>query len=83
MMGTERVRYGWKDKAGVPGRVLVTARGDRIHHCDGERFLPYGIEPNRRTLDAFLRYCVDHGVAHRAMQVEELVAPEVLAVSRT
>jgi 4,5-dihydroxyphthalate decarboxylase len=37
----------------------------------------YGIEPNRQTLDALLRYAFDQGVAARRMEVEELFAPTV------
>jgi 4,5-dihydroxyphthalate decarboxylase len=43
---------------------------------------PYGIEPNRRTLDALLDYATAQGVAARRLQVEELFAPTVLEVIR-
>jgi 4,5-dihydroxyphthalate decarboxylase len=49
----------------------------------GSDFFPYGIEPNRKTLEAFLRYCLESGVAHRKLAVEELFAPEVQAFSKT
>jgi 4,5-dihydroxyphthalate decarboxylase len=42
----------------------------------GEDFWPYGIEPNRRTLEAFLQYAHEQGVAKRLMKPEELFAPE-------
>jgi 4,5-dihydroxyphthalate decarboxylase len=38
---------------------------------------PYGIEANRASIEAFLRYCHDQGVAERKLTVEELFAPEV------
>jgi 4,5-dihydroxyphthalate decarboxylase len=44
----------------------------------GEDFWPYGIEPNRRTLEAFLQYGYEQGVATRRLKVEELFAPETL-----
>jgi 4,5-dihydroxyphthalate decarboxylase len=44
----------------------------------GEDFWPYGIEPNRPTLEAFLQYGFEQGVARRRLQVEELFAPETL-----
>lgn len=44
---------------------------------------PYGVEANRPTLDAFLGYCVEQGIATRRMTCEELFAPETLAVSRS
>jgi 4,5-dihydroxyphthalate decarboxylase len=49
----------------------------------GGDFWPYGIGPNLKTLQTFLRYCVDQGVAHREVSVEELFVPEVQAVSKT
>ena len=44
----------------------------------GEDFWPYGIEPNRPTLEAFLEYGYEQGVATRRLKVEELFAPETL-----
>lgn len=37
----------------------------------------YGIEANRTTLDALLRYAFDQGVATRRLEVEDLFAPTV------
>jgi 4,5-dihydroxyphthalate decarboxylase len=42
----------------------------------GEDFWPYGVEPNRPTLEAFLQYAFEQGVARRRIKVEELFAPE-------
>ncbi len=41
----------------------------------GEDFWPYGIAPNKATLDAFLAYCAEQGVAHRPVALSELFAP--------
>lgn len=38
---------------------------------------PYGIEPNRATLEAFLQYAFEQGVCHRKLTPEELFPPEV------
>ena len=43
----------------------------------GEDYWPYGIEPNRVTLQAFLTYAHEQGVCHRLMAPEELFPPEV------
>ena len=43
----------------------------------GDDFFPYGIEPNRTTLDAFLQYGYEQGVCHRRLSVEELFPKEV------
>ena len=42
----------------------------------GEDFWPYGIEPNRPTLEAFLQYAHEQGVTRRRLQAEEIFAPE-------
>ena len=44
----------------------------------GRDIWPYGVEANRTTLAAFLRMCLEQGVAHRPMTVEELFAETVL-----
>ena len=42
----------------------------------GEDFWPYGMEPNRPTLEAFLQYAHEQGVSRRRLSVEDLFAPE-------
>ena len=44
----------------------------------GEDFWPYGLQPNLRTLEAFLQYGYEQGVCKRRLKVEELFAPETL-----
>lgn len=48
----------------------------------GDDFWPYGVEPNRTTLEAYLRYAHEQGVCHRPVEVEELFAPETAASFR-
>jgi len=43
---------------------------------------PYGVAPNRVTLDAFLRFAFEQGVCHRPMQADDLFPPEVSAAVR-
>jgi len=43
----------------------------------GDDFWPYGIEPNRRTLEAFVQYAAEQGVTQRRVAVEELFPREV------
>jgi 4,5-dihydroxyphthalate decarboxylase len=40
-----------------------------------EDYFPYGIAPNRTTLETFLRYAHEQGVIHRPVEPEELFAP--------
>lgn len=47
----------------------------------GPDFWPYGIEPNRTTLETFLRYSHEQGLAKRALAPEELFVPETHAAT--
>jgi len=38
----------------------------------GKDYFPYGIEPNRKTLEAFLKYAYEQGVCKRLVKVDEL-----------
>ena len=42
----------------------------------GEDFWPYGIQPNRPTLEAFFQYAHEQGVARKRLQMEHVFAPE-------
>jgi 4,5-dihydroxyphthalate decarboxylase len=42
----------------------------------GDDFWPYGVEPNRPTLEAFVQYAHEQGVCHRKLSVDEMFAPE-------
>ncbi|HXR88435.1 MAG TPA: ABC transporter substrate-binding protein [Stellaceae bacterium] len=46
----------------------------------GEDFWPYGIEKNRPTLEAVTRWSFEQHLSPRKLAVEELFAPETLAV---
>lgn len=48
----------------------------------GDDFWPYGLEANRPTLDAYLRFAHEQGVCHRPVTPEELFAPETTASFR-
>ena len=41
----------------------------------GEDFWPYGIGPNRKAIDAFLRHHFAQGLSPRLMQVHEMFHP--------
>ena len=40
-------------------------------------FWPYGVEPNRKTLEAFLTFAYEQGVAHRQVTLDEVFPPSV------
>ena len=49
----------------------------RMQAVVGNDLMPYGVEANRTTLDAFLQYAFEQGVCHRRLQPEELFPPQV------
>jgi 4,5-dihydroxyphthalate decarboxylase len=44
----------------------------------GADFWPYGLERNAHTLETFLRYSHEQGLAKRLLKPAELFAPESL-----
>jgi 4,5-dihydroxyphthalate decarboxylase len=48
----------------------------------GKDFFPYGIEENRRTLEVYLKWCVEQGIARRPLKPEDLFAPETRTAFR-
>ena len=44
----------------------------------GENFWPYGIEPNRKALEALFRYSHEQGLAKKRLKVEGLFHPSTL-----
>jgi 4,5-dihydroxyphthalate decarboxylase len=49
---------------------------ERTRALLGHDFWPYGLEPNRATLEVFLRYAHDQGLTGRLLTPDELFAPE-------
>ena len=52
---------------------------ERTRAALGDDWWPYGLEANRTTLETFLRYSHEQGLAARRYEPEELFAPESLA----
>jgi 4,5-dihydroxyphthalate decarboxylase len=48
----------------------------------GGDYWPYGLEANRTTIEAFLKFCFDQGVASRHLELEELYPKEALTEFR-
>ncbi|MFM9968670.1 MAG: 4,5-dihydroxyphthalate decarboxylase [Burkholderiales bacterium] len=70
-IGVSRVPLPW-----------MTNYGDRMRSIFGDDYLPYGIEPNRVTLQAFVDYAYEQGVCHRRVAVEELFAESTLTTHK-
>jgi 4,5-dihydroxyphthalate decarboxylase len=51
---------------------------ERTRALMGNDYWPYGLEPNRPTLEALVRYSVEQGLAERRMPIEELFFPTTL-----
>ncbi|MBU8539410.1 substrate-binding domain-containing protein [Falsiroseomonas tokyonensis] len=49
----------------------------RLRDIMGEDPWPYGLEPNRKTVETLIRYAREQGLIHRAVTAEELVFPHV------
>lgn len=45
----------------------------------GSDYWPYGLEPNRKVLETFLRYSNEQGLSPRRLEPDDLFAPETLA----
>ena len=47
----------------------------------GENFWPYGIEPNRKALEALFQYSYEQGLCSRKLPIEEVFHPASLELS--
>jgi len=58
-------------KIGLP---WVTAELESTQAAMGDDFWPYGVEPNRRAIQAMARYSFEQGLAVRELSVDEIFA---------
>ena len=54
----------------------VADHARRWREVMGEDYWPYGVQPNRPTLEAFFQYAFEQGVARRRLRMEDVFAPE-------
>ncbi|WP_028933570.1 4,5-dihydroxyphthalate decarboxylase [Pseudonocardia spinosispora] len=54
----------------------LTDELERTRELLGRDFWPYGLAPNRATLEVFLRYAHEQGLTRRRLAVDELFVPE-------
>jgi len=57
----------------------LTGYALRMQQMFGGELFPYGIEPNRPTLELFLRYAHEQGIAHRLAKPEEIFPSGIMA----
>ena len=56
----------------------LVAEIERTRQLMGEDFWPYGVEPNRRTLETLVQYLVEQKLVERRLPLEELFAVNAL-----
>jgi 4,5-dihydroxyphthalate decarboxylase len=66
-MGSPKVCSAWLQPLLEEERAII-----------GPDWFPYGIEPNRPTIEALLQYVHEHGLSDRRVKLEELFAPSTL-----
>ncbi|MEM5383305.1 ABC transporter substrate-binding protein [Paraburkholderia phymatum] len=57
---------------------FLPAQVTELHRTFGPDFWPYGLEANRATLEASVRWSYEQGLSSRQLSVEELFAPQSL-----
>ena len=69
----------YNQTAALPAMVpWLTAQIEEAKREMGEDWWPYGLEPNRKVLDTFLRYHHEQGLSKRRLTPDELFAKETL-----
>jgi len=48
----------------------------------GEDYWPYGLDANRRTLEAFISYSTEQGLVESPFKLEDMFAPETINVAK-
>jgi 4,5-dihydroxyphthalate decarboxylase len=71
-------RWGEQYSNALHGIPWLTSHLDENRSLMGDDPWPYGIEPNRKAIDAFLRYHHEQGLSTRLLRAEDLFAPETL-----
>ncbi len=76
----QKIAYAELYEAGALAVMLpwLTRHVEETRALMGQDFWPYGLERNAHTLETFLRYSFEQGLAKRALKPAELFAPESL-----
>ena len=78
--GVERALKGSHAIYSIPWGVDAAREAQNLF---GDDIWPYGIEPNRATLEAFVHFSHQQGVAYRKLKPEDLFAKQTLEVIKT
>lgn len=52
---------------------------DRAREVLGQDWWPYGIDANRKAIEAILRYHYEQGITSKRFTMEEIFVPELLS----
>ena len=76
----QKIAYAELGDSGAHASMLpwLTRHLEETRTLMGEDFWPYGLARNAHTLETFLRYSFEQGLAKRALKPTELFAPESL-----
>src|SRR5687768_8668723 len=72
------VAHLWDTSATKPSMPFVEERIAEARDLMGDDYWSYGVEPNRNTLETFLRHHHSQGLSSRLLKVEELFHPSTL-----
>ncbi len=60
----------------------IVAEAESLHELFGSDWWPYGLEPNRSTIETLIRYLAEQGLIERPIEPEALFAPESLEMAK-
>jgi len=81
----KQLNYGYMAKAAWFKNALpwYAQELEETQALMGENFWPYGIEANRKALEALFRYSYEQGLAKRELTIAELFHPAALEVAES
>ena len=82
---SKKMAYGYMAKLGWADDMLPWY-GQELEQTKtlmGDNFYSYGIESNRKTLEALFRYSHQQGLSSRELTVEELFAPASIKLTES
>ena len=56
----------------------IAQEAEETRKLMGDNYWPYGIEPNRKALEALFQYSYEQGLAEKTLTIEELFHPSTL-----
>lgn len=78
----KQIAYNALEERGALRYMLpwMSAELEDLHQSMGVDYWPYGIQPNFKALETFLRYFYEQGLSESQLKPEEIFAPETVDV---